>query len=296
MAYAIRKTLRPRRFKRRPTTRKYKPAPKYRRKTYRKPAMSKLKALTQSVETKVHGTRSIESLSVVSALGKTYKCCWTTAPVDYDSFTQQGTLTFPQGDTRNSRQGSKMYLKAIHLKMNIFMDGWTDSSLSGGDVNTMKTYSDMKFRLIMFKFRQTRSNAVYQPSTDLFINESGERKGFSSSGMIGPDYMTYLVNTKRYDVLYQRYFSLSPPIMMAYNTATSNKTYGMAVQGKHPSEININRKVSFNKPIYFDNSSTSNPIGDNNIYCVIFSTSVDRSADANGWNCNLYTTATCLDN
>lgn len=284
-----------------------KTAPK--RKTYSKPAFKKrpvyrkkttltrqVKMLTQSVESKVCGIKDVARPCLNTHTGsKTNMCLLGTQPSTYDGFIGLNSIDFPQDQTRNGRNGAKMYLKNMFFKMNIVAKHFDAGALASADVDKMASYSDLKFRVVFFKFRNRRSSISYNPTIDFWIDEKGNNVGLRTTSIQGDDQMFYLVNSKRYQVLHQQYFCLSPPIQTVYNINTTNKTYSSIVQGKHPSERNIFKKFTFNKPIYFENTNTDHPTGDNNIYCAIIATSADKVAESDNWIVTTYITTTASD-
>lgn len=300
MAYAVRNSsYRRKTVPKRKTTTYRRPVYKPKRPIYkRRPTLyRKMKQLTQSVESKICGVRDLGRDCVDTHNGsKTHMVCISTHHNNYGDFVGLNAFNFPQGDDRNSRNGSKMFLKHLFIKMEIVAKHMDHGTLSSSDIDRASALSDLKFRVVFFKFRPRRAGEAYNPANDFFVAEDGSNKGISTSNMIGSDQMLYMINTKRYDVLHQQQFSLSPPIQAFWNASTSNKTYSAMVQGKHPSERIINKKITFNKPLFFSNSGLSVPTGNNDVYIAIISTSADKQFAADNWNVSTYMTTTCNDN
>lgn len=161
---------------------------------------------------------------------------------------------FPQGDTGNERNGSYMFIKKSHLKMEIQMLPKTEQDVRGLNSTT-------EFRLMIVKANRKFNKLGQSPvaGSSLFLDTQNNQFGFGVAG-IPSTASTFLnqkqpINKRKWLVYKDTSFTLTPPAQEILDNANPTQFGYNTSNSKYPVKKFISCDLPIFKKCHFEDST-----------------------------------------
>lgn len=190
-------------------------------------------------------------------------------PSQWDSgLTDLQGLSITQGDDAGQRHGNYVYLQKSTVNLTIDARHTTET-----------VQPPTEFRCIVCKQRRGTMPAglTFNPATSLFLNNLGEKFGYTTSGVNGSDLMLQPLNKRDWVVHTDKRFMLS-------NWVT-NTTSGYS--GYYPCFKRMRFSLPYYKRTHYDNASSLPDDIDYHWLIIVFARSLNKDTTANDWEVNL---------
>lgn len=184
-----------------------------------------------------------------------------------------GGIFCEKGVESYERVGNYIYLNHTLVNLNI------DTKINATDA------PPMEFRVIVFRQRRQAMPAGINPdpAQSLFKNESGTDAGHLTSGINGTDLMLQPLNKEKWIVVRDQKFTLQKP-------AKASEPMG---NGPYGNMKNFRLNLGYRRKAHYEtaNLPTNVPY---HYGIFIYARSIDKTINANNWECNLRGT-TCYN-
>lgn len=139
-------------------------------------------------------------------------------------------MVIPKGDDENQRNGQYVYLKHSNVFLNI-----DSKQASNGCVCELRT--------IVFRARRAvnPTGVYYNPSTSLFLSDTGAPIGHETADINGTDLMFRMLNKRDFIIKHDQRFCLSPVFV------PDNDGGAVRYSGNYPVYKNFRFKLPYNK-------------------------------------------------
>jgi len=214
-------------------------------------------------------------------------------PAEQIAVASQGEMNlfeFNQGDAKNERIGSSMYIKHTHLKVEVQMKHKSDIARPGNPTVT--------FRMMILKAK--RSTDKYgespDPGNSLFLNT--ENAGFGYDDTLQPTFMhmNQPLNKRQWSVYKESKFTLSAPYQQQGELGAPAETF---VNSKYPNRKLMNIKLPIGKKCNFGSLTNTPNNVDTQWFIVLQAVNTNYCEDndrPDNYFVNICGTTSALDN
>lgn len=147
-------------------------------------------------------------------------------------------IVIPKGDNEYNRNGQYVYLKHSNVFFNL-------------DCGNQTTFGCVQeFRVLVFRARRqvNPTGVYYNPSTAMFLNDTGAPIGHETAGVNGTDLMFRMTNKRDFIIKHDRRFCLSPVFV------SDSDGGGVRASGNYPVYKNFRFKLPYNKKTRYSTS------------------------------------------
>lgn len=191
-----------------------------------------------------------------------------------------GGVSFPPGTGANNRIGNYLYLRKTYLVASIEMNQANPAST--GIVPVV-------FRMIVFK--QKRQNqptgTTVDPATTLFLDESGNNFGASTTGKNGHDLMLQPLNRRSWTILKDTKFTLQPPLLQIDSNVLQPASH-------YPMRKDVRININHQAKAYFTGDEPQDY--DYRYGVFIYAHAIGRDYLSNPWEVSYRGTTSAYDN
>ena len=195
------------------------------------------------------------------------------------------------------------YYKYLKRNITTFQIKMTNFSNQSPDT-VVNNQGPIQFRVLVLKPNSKYLTELPNPRTDLWITEDGSTTGWAvARTFTSLDVSQYLINKKKFNVLQDRKFILSPPTQVLSEenvpAAPGNvASAGLSSNQKYPNQKTIRHTTNVQKKTFYGKTlGTDVPpfnYADDTIVCVLAHALLPNQR-ANSWNMDLISTTTMTD-